>query len=327
MKWFRHDASMIYDPRIRLLGAELKAEGFGVYIGLITYIACHGEDFQVKVVDVQEGPKKKPEDLSTEHAKIRENLGGHPEDFQNVPGVSLRDLSGILFTTRKKLLKTIEVCVTLGLFDPSKWRASMVLWSPMLAADQEQYTKRKERYRNHVRTMSGQTSENVALQEQRQEQIHTQEQEQIQEQKDLVVLLKSALNVEKLSTSDSQDALVPPVSDDEIKQFRRLVVEDIRKRNRHGAEKFDWIPSEIEICRLLRGGDPEHKLRLCYQAMNLLGGDSSYPQVVRRAVGMMLDASRRKRITNPFGWLWTCLHGNAGGTTPWVQLATAGEER
>ena len=326
MKWFRHDSTLIYDPAYRSLGDKLGAEGLGIYLGVVAYIACHCEEFQVKILDAQERSPKESEDNSKESTKIREDIGGNDKDSHRIPRVHLKDLGKILFATRKKLLRTIEVCVNIGLFDRSKWRDSAILCSPRLAADHEQYTKRQEKNRNRVRTVSGHTPEKVALQEQVQEQEDIQEQKQVQEQKDLAVMLKSALNVEKLSTSDSQDTLVPRVSDDEIKAFRRLVVEDIREWNHEGTEIFDWTPTELEVCRLLRGGDREHKLWLCYQSMNLLGGDSSYPQVVRRAVGMMLQASLKKRITNPYGWLWTCLHGNAGGTSPWVQLATLEEE-
>jgi hypothetical protein len=314
MKWYKHDTASLSDPTLARLGNRVGGEGMWIYWGIVTYIAGHGKDFQVKIEDFPATPAEAVEDFE-----------GSEEDFRNIPQIPLKELAKPLYCTRKRLLSTITECVALGLFNQSKWERFGVLYSPMLVASQDEYSQKLEKNRDRARTLSRQTPEKVVLQEQVQEQEDIQE--QVEEQKDLVDLSKSALNVEKLSTPDAQDTLVPPVSDDEIKQFRRLAVEDIREWNQRWAEKFEWIPSETEIAKLLRGGSHEHKLRLCYQAMNLLGGDATYPQVVRRAVGMMLDASRRKRITNPYGWLWTCLHGNAEGTPPWVQLATAGEER
>jgi hypothetical protein len=92
------------------------------------------------------------------------------------------------------------------------------------------------------------------------------------------------------------------------------------------SNKFDWNPTEPELRRLFLGGDPVHKQTLCYNAYNLLGEKTLYAELVLRAVRLMLNASEKTRITNPFGWMWTCLHGNGDGTHPWVQLLTADEE-
>jgi hypothetical protein len=60
--------------------------------------------------------------------------------------------------------------------------------------------------------------------------------------------------------------------------------------------------------------------------MNLMDGKLNYPAVVLRALTLMLEASSKKRIQNPFGWTWACLHGKTEGINPWVQLITAREE-
>jgi hypothetical protein len=329
MKWYKHDSSSLYDPTQRTLGDKVGPVGMWIYWGIITYISRHGENFQVKIENVAEELREDPENLLSDSTEVREDSGESREDFRKTPSITLRELAKTLFTSRNNVIKTIRVCASLGLFNHSKWHNFAVLSSPMLAASQDEYSKKQERGRERVRTLSGQTPEKAPLEqdiEQEVEEERKEIQKQIKNEKDLVVLKKGALTGEKLSTSEAQNPLVPPVSDDDIKQFRRQIWEDIQAWNEGRTGRFDWIPSDNEICRLLRGGDPEHKLRLCYQAMNLLGGDSSYPQVVRRAVRMMLESSRRKRVTNPFGWLWTCLHGNAGGTPPWVQLATAAEE-
>jgi hypothetical protein len=65
---------------------------------------------------------------------------------------------------------------------------------------------------------------------------------------------------------------------------------------------------------------------MCYDAYKILHEKIHYPELVLRALQLMLKAREKTRITNPFGWLWTCLHGNGDGTTPWVQLLTADEE-
>jgi hypothetical protein len=92
------------------------------------------------------------------------------------------------------------------------------------------------------------------------------------------------------------------------------------------SNRFDWNPTEPELRKLFLGGDPVHKQTLCYSAYNLLGEKTHYAELVLRAVGLTLKASERTRITNPFGWMWTCLHGNGDGTHPWVQLLTPDEE-
>ncbi len=65
---------------------------------------------------------------------------------------------------------------------------------------------------------------------------------------------------------------------------------------------------------------------LCYQAFNINNERINYPELVLRAIRLMLRSSEKKRIQNPGGWLWSCLHGNGDGTTPWVQLLSAEEE-
>ncbi len=78
--------------------------------------------------------------------------------------------------------------------------------------------------------------------------------------------------------------------------------------------------------KLFYSGNERHKLSLCYQAYNLNHETINYPELVLRAARLMLRSSEKKRIQNPTGWLWSCLHGNGDGTTPWVQLLTSDEE-
>jgi hypothetical protein len=57
------------------------------------------------------------------------------------------------------------------------------------------------------------------------------------------------------------------------------------------------------------------------------GEKPDYPGLVIRAFTLMLRESERRRIGNPFGWLWSCLHGNSDGSIPWVVGLTAAQER
>jgi len=97
--------------------------------------------------------------------------------------------------------------------------------------------------------------------------------------------------------------------------------------NERRPNKFDWNPTEPELRKLFSGGDQDHKISLCYNAYNLLGEKIHYPELVLRALKLMLRSSEKTRIINPLGWIWSCLHGNGDGTAPWVQLLTADEEQ
>ena len=78
--------------------------------------------------------------------------------------------------------------------------------------------------------------------------------------------------------------------------------------------------------KLFYGGDAAHKLLVCREASNLTGGKPDFPGLVIRALNLMLEASKKQRIQNPFGWVWSCLHGTPEGKPPWVHLLTAPEE-
>lgn len=122
------------------------------------------------------------------------------------------------------------------------------------------------------------------------------------------------------------DFLIEP-SPEEFKAYARKCLLILHRWNETRMNRFSWNPSESELKKLFCGGDREHKIRMCYQAFNLQGEKINYPELVLRAVKLMLKASQKHRIVNPFGWLWSCLHGNGDGTTPWVQLLTAEEEK
>ena len=161
------------------------------------------------------------------------------------------------------------------------------------------------------------------------------EQEQIQKEnrsrveKDLFV--KDAKQKNLISTSCQHDFVKNDKSLVELSQqafldYSGKLRSELSTWNDGRPSKFDWNPTEPELRKLFLSGDQIHKETLCYSAYNLLGEKTHYAELVLRAVRLMLRASEKTRITNPFGWMWTCLHGNGDGTHPWVQLLTADEE-
>ena len=116
------------------------------------------------------------------------------------------------------------------------------------------------------------------------------------------------------------------LSENEFLEYSAQVRSELSSWNDGRSNKFDWNPTEAELRKLFFGGEPEHKERSCYSAYNLLGEKIHYAELVLRALRLMLKASEKTRITNPFGWAWSCLHGKGDGTLPWVQLMTLEEE-
>ena len=104
--------------------------------------------------------------------------------------------------------------------------------------------------------------------------------------------------------------------------FRTKIV----KWNEDHRNKFNWNPADDELRKIFLDGTQERKISMCYDAYKILHEKIHYPELVLRALQLMLKASEKTRIANPYGWMWTCLHGNGDGTTPWVQLLTADEE-
>jgi hypothetical protein len=145
------------------------------------------------------------------------------------------------------------------------------------------------------------------------------------------MFVKDAKEKIDLSTSFPHDPIkndnhVTELSEDAFLEYCGKLRSGVSSWNEGRSNKFDWNPTEQELRKLFLAGDKVHKETLCYSAYNLLGEKTHYAELVLRAVRLMLKASEKTRITNPFGWMWTCLHGNGDGTHPWVQLLTADEE-
>jgi hypothetical protein len=145
------------------------------------------------------------------------------------------------------------------------------------------------------------------------------------------MLVKDANEKIKLSTSclddfTKNDNHLIELSQDAFFEYGCKVRSELSNWNDCRSNKFDWNPTEPELRKLFLGGSDDHKLKMCYHAYSILDEKVNYPELVLRALRLMLRSSQKTRITNPFGWMWTCLHGNGDGAHPWVQLLTADEE-
>ena len=245
----------------------------------------------------------------------------------------------------------IETCVEIGLFDSHKWLNYNVIYSPPFERRADDYTRRRhknagsgridsEHCSDTLRTMSeecsdivGQTPDTVRTKSAK---VHLEtEAEQIQKEKrsrtEKDLFVKDAKDENLISTScehgfaNTENHLID-LSEEAFLEYGGKVRTVLSDWNDGRSNKFDWNPTEPELRKLFLGGDRVHKETLCYSAYNLLGEKTHYAELVIRAVRLMLKASDKTRITNPFGWMWTCLNGNGDGTHPWVQLLTADEE-
>lgn len=348
MKWFHHECAARHDPKLQTLGATFGAEGLGIYWGLLEEIGEHSDTFHVKISGISEEADKRFAQLVggsrlPERDSFRSTL-----DMEKIPRIPLRILARVLFTTPRKLKTMIETCIEVGLFEAVKWREYNVLHSPSFEHRADDYTRRQQRKTDTqrsasigspdgVRTLSGQTPEfvrtksaSVPPEQTTENREESEEENRRPKQEHLLLAVDSQgkINLEahpgRIVGSDSY--LIEPTEED-FRSYCRRCADILRKWNEAHTNAFSWSPGESELRKLFYGGDREHKTRMCYQAYNLLGETINYPELVLRAVSLMLRSSVKHRIVNPLGWLWSCLHGNGDGTTPWVQLITADEEK
>jgi hypothetical protein len=347
MKWFHHDCTARHDPRLQILGATHGPEGLGIFWGLLEEIGQHSDTFHLKIMQISKKSDKSFANLLENPLKESNDLFDRNVDLSRIPRLPVKTLAKNLFTTSKTLTAIIATCISAGLFDRQKWLRYNVLYSPSFERRGDDYTRRLQRRSENVRThseqpsnilrsRSGDTSDNVrTLSGQHPESLRTKfrkvpletEAEQIQKkrertEKDLFV--KDAKGKNEISTSCQQGFI--ELSEEQFHQYSSLFRSELSIWNESQPNKFDWNPTESELRKLFFGGEPEHKEKSCYSAYNLLGEKIHYAELVLRALRLMLRSSAKARITNPFGWMWSCLHGNGDGTLPWVQLLTADEE-
>jgi hypothetical protein len=352
MKWFHHDSTARHDPKLQILGAKHGPEGWGIFWALLEEIAQHSDTFHLKVTEFSKKSDKSYANLQKNPQKESAILFDATIDLNKIPRLPVKTLAKNLFTTTKTLTSIIATCTQVGLFDRQKWQEFNVLHSPSFEHRADDYTRRVQRRTFGVRTNSEHTSDNVrSLSEEGSNNVRTlseqnpksvrrmflleTEQEQIQKEnrsrteEDLFV--KDAKQKNLISTSCQHDFVKNDNSLVELSQqafldYSGKLRSELSTWNDGRSNKFDWNPTEPELRKLFLGGDQVHKETLCYSAYNLLGEKTHYAELILRAVRLMLRSSEKTRITNPFGWMWTCLHGNGDGSHPWVQLLTADEE-
>ncbi len=360
MKWFHHECAARHDPKLQILGSTHGAEGLGIFWGLLEEIGQHSDTFHLKVLGISEEADNSFMNLLQDMEPRTTDLFGSSLDISRVPRLPLKILAKNLFSSSKKLTAVIRTSVEAGLFDPQKWLKFNVLYSPSFEQRADDYTRRLHKKTDTVRTHSEQSSDNIRrLSEdcpdnigQTPESLRTNskkllletEEEQIQKEnrdrteKDLLV--KDAGDIHKFSTQpeiaepaiqtdrveSGTDLYLIALSDSAFEEYAQSFRSEIANWNDDRSNRFDWVPLDSELRKLFLGGSDDYKLRMCYHAYNILTEKVNYPELVLRALRLMLKASEKTRITNPFAWMWTCLHGNGNGTLPWVQLLTADEE-
>jgi Lin1244/Lin1753-like, N-terminal len=320
MKWFHHECTAGGDSRLQVLITSCGMEGYGIYWRILETIGHQSDGFQLKIDGVSGSP----------------DAGEGGEDEQ-IPTFALSTLAYNFRTESEKLLTVIEVSVRAGLFDRDRWLKSNILYSPGFEERADRYKRRRNKPpANPSAPAEGlpQTSRNpekvwnepfatLRLEQNRTEEKRTEEK---REKKDL--LLENIADGEKLSTLPKSEKMLNEKTEEneEFVKSASEIVQTIRSWNERRNTRFEWVPTCSQLRKLLYGGDPRRKEWLRYETMNMLGGDVTYVRIVQRAVLLMLESSQRRRIVNPFGWVWACLHGSSGGARPWVQLTTAGEE-
>jgi len=351
MKWFHHECSAHRSSKLQALNESCGMEAIGIFWSLLEVIGDQSDTFHLKLRGLSEESDKKFRDLCNEFPETRERLFHSVRNPGKIPKMSLWLLARNFLISPKVLQSVIASAVEVGLFDEAKWVEYNVLYSHGFEHRADDYTRRQSRSSDSVRTDSGETPDNVRTlsgpcpdfvridSEQYTTSLRTvfdnilpeaeEEQKENRSRRRKEMDLCSAERQGKISTGDSgaggADAMIQ-LSASGLSRYMHSCREIIREWNDGHVQKFDWQPTEIELRKLFLGGERDHKIDLCYQAMNVQGGETRYAELILRAIRLMLTSSERHRITNPFGWVWSCLHGCGDGTAPWVGLMTAAEE-
>ena len=349
MKWFHHECAAKHDPKLQTLGDEFGAEGLGIYWGLLEEIGQHSDTFHLKVTGISHEADSDLDSLTQGSERLTMKAFPSQLDLKKIPQLSVRLLAKNLFTPPQKLAKVLEAVARIGLFDSAKWLKYNILYSPSFELRADDYTRRQQRRTDNGRTQlvlspdkvgegSEQSTDTVRTEsEESWDNLRTKsdfvrpeaEQKRTEEEQNSIHACLPGENVDNscyhacgIGEVDFLIAPTPEQYDFYVQKLRS----EVHTWNAGQTNKFDWHPHHDEIRKLFYGGSEQHKLRLCYQAYNINNERVNYPELVLRAVRLVLQSSEKKRIQNPTGWLWSCLHGNGDGTTPWVQLLTADEE-
>ncbi len=338
MKWFHHECSARHDPKLQTLGASFGAEGLGIYWALLEEIGGDSDTFHLKVSGISEECDQKFGELLRGSGGGAAETFGRSVDAAKIPSLSLRILARNLFVTTRKLQAVITMAVEIGLFDSFMWREYSVLYSPSFEHRADDYTRRLQRRADVVRTFTGPAAEGSRTSaggEPVEQRISSDSEPPEPDTKQNVCREEVLSECDVPSTDENStgypqghpiDFLLKPTPE-QFEQYVMQVKTMISNWNQEHREKFDWVINEHEITKLFYGGQSQHKIQLCNAAFQVRRRPITYPDLVFRAISLMLEASTKIRIQNPFGWLWASLHGTGDGAAPWVQLLTAEEER
>ena len=335
MKWFHHECSAKHDPKLQVLGDTFGAEGLGIYWGLLEEIGLHSDTFHLKVSGISAELDQNFDELRQKSVEMDPKHFQGQIDLRQVPELPLKILAKILFTTPRKLRTVLDTCVGLALFDHHKWANFNLLYSPSFEQRADDYTRRMKRRSDTVRTISGQSPNTLRTEfEHSPDNLRTKsekvllEQEQNKNRKEEEKNRTDTLPVVHLSTTNPHEG-----AEERFKlkltqeEFQKLILgcrRMVALWNSQHPPGFTWDFSESELTKLIHGGNADQKLALCTYACELQGEGITYPDLVLRAVQLMLDSSTKTRITNPFGWLWACLHGSGrNGSSSWAQALTS----
>jgi hypothetical protein len=341
MKWFHHECAARYDSKLQILGSKHGAEGIGIYWGLLEEIGQHSDTFHLKVIGVNE-------EIDQTFSKFLQNSKESQQKYfatvvtaTSIPILPIKILSRNLFASPKRVIQVIQTAAEIGLFDLQKWTEFNVLYSQSFEQRADDYTRRLQRTTNKIRTDSEPSTDNVRTQSEETPNTHRilsgnvpteteakaeteskKEKETDMHARDITDSKKNEITYEQLKSEPYLVELDEAGLQEYCQTFRTKIV----KWNEEHRNKFNWNPADDELRKIFLGGTQERKISMCYDAYKILHEKIHYPELVLRALQLMLKASEKTRIANPYGWLWTCLHGNGDGTTPWVQLLTADEE-
>jgi hypothetical protein len=340
MKWFHHECAARYDSKLQILGSHFGAEGIGIYWGLLEEIGQHSDTFHLKVIGVNEEIDKTFSKIMKSSTESQQNYFMIPSKATNIPILPIKILSRNLFASPKRVIQVIQTAAEIGLFDLQKWSEFNVIYSQSFEQRADDYTRRLQRTTNKIRTDSEPSTDNVRTQSEetpntlqsKSDKVHpdTEAKAETKPDKELETDMhardkshsKNEITYEQLKSEPYLVELDEVGFQEYCQTFRKKIV----KWNEEHRNKFNWNPADDELHKIFLGGTHDRKVSMCYDAYKILHEKIHYPELVLRALQLMLKASEKTRIANPFGWLWTCLHGNGDGTTPWVQLLTADEE-
>ena len=289
MKWFHHECAAKHDPKLQTLGAQHGAEGLGIFWGLLEEIGQHSDTFLLKVSGISAIADRTFEEILQDDAKAPTELARGGGATGSIPRFPLKILAKILFTSPQKLERVIHSAVEIGLFERKPWQDYNVLHSLAFERRADDYTRRVHRRQSALRTVSG-LSPDEPGELTREERLVTAN----------VVSDETSKDTEEIKKE--QDRPERPMTPAELRahvlEFRRMIAE----HNRCHANAFSWNPTEADLERLFLGG-----------------AAAGYGELVLQALKLMLETSERRRIANPAGWIWSCLHGSAEGSGPWIQ--------